>query len=191
MNNKSSPRSKAATPTMTVDNAHSHQSVLRERIVEHIFIGEALRLLWERGITDVEVLRSEFDAYGYDLVLARGAVVRHIQFKTGLKTPSAISVPLALASKPSGCLLWIQVRRKDLALGPFLWFGGAPGEPLPRIGDYAVPLRATHNKAGVRPPKTRHRLVPNKKICKLDTLVMVVEKLFGPLPAQTQSVGKA
>ena len=47
---------------------HSHHSTLRERIVEHVFVGEALRTLWRRGITDVEVLRSEFDAHGYDLV---------------------------------------------------------------------------------------------------------------------------
>jgi len=32
----------------------------------------------------VEVLRSEFDAHGYHLVMARGPIVRHIQFKTGL-----------------------------------------------------------------------------------------------------------
>ncbi len=32
----------------------------------------------------VEVLRSEFDAHGYHLVMARGPFVRHIQFKTGL-----------------------------------------------------------------------------------------------------------
>jgi hypothetical protein len=34
---------------------------------------------------NVEVLRSEFDAHGYDLVLARGHTVRHIQLKTGLQ----------------------------------------------------------------------------------------------------------
>ena len=40
-------------------DAHFRHSVLRERIVEHVFIGEVLRRLWVRGITDVEVLRSE------------------------------------------------------------------------------------------------------------------------------------
>ena len=34
-------------------------------------------------VIDVEVLRSEFDAYGYDLVMTRGHIVRHIQLKTG------------------------------------------------------------------------------------------------------------
>jgi hypothetical protein len=40
-----------------------------------------LRALWCRGVFDVEVLRSEFDAHGYDLVMARGRIVRHIQLK--------------------------------------------------------------------------------------------------------------
>lgn len=51
-------------------DAHSHRSTLRERIIEPVFVGDALRLLWRRNITDVEVLRSEFDAHGYDLVMA-------------------------------------------------------------------------------------------------------------------------
>jgi hypothetical protein len=38
-------------------------STLRERIVEHVFVGDALRELWRKGVYDVEVLRSEFDAH--------------------------------------------------------------------------------------------------------------------------------
>jgi hypothetical protein len=37
---------------------NSTHSTLRERIVEHVFVGDVLRTLWRRGITDVEVLRS-------------------------------------------------------------------------------------------------------------------------------------
>jgi len=51
--------------------------------VEHVFVGEALRTLWRRGVFHVEVLRSEFDAHGYDLVMVRRRTMRHIQFKTG------------------------------------------------------------------------------------------------------------
>lgn len=46
---------------------HYAQSTLRERIVEHVFLLDALRRLWQRKVTEVEVLRSEFDAGGYDL----------------------------------------------------------------------------------------------------------------------------
>src|SRR5262245_59321341 len=46
-----------------MSNQHSTHSTLREHIIEHVFVGDALRTLWRRGIMDVEVLRSEFDAH--------------------------------------------------------------------------------------------------------------------------------
>jgi hypothetical protein len=32
-------------------NSHYIHSTLRERIVEHVFVGEALRRLWQLGVT--------------------------------------------------------------------------------------------------------------------------------------------
>jgi hypothetical protein len=120
--------------------AHFHNSTLRERIVEHTFAGEALRALWRRGVVDVEVLRPEFDAHGYDLVMSHGPIVRHIQFKTGTKRkPDKVSVAEALANKPSGCVIWIRVT-DELDIGPFFWFGDTPGKPLPSLANYPNPL---------------------------------------------------
>ncbi len=51
-------------------DAHSRYSKLRESIVEHTFVGELLSCLWRMKIYDVEVLRSEVDSAGYDLVIA-------------------------------------------------------------------------------------------------------------------------
>ncbi len=168
--------------------AHFENSTLRERIVEHVFVGEALRALWRRGVVDVEVLRSEFDAYGYDLVLARGPVVRHVQLKTGTsKKPGDISIALSLAGKPSGCVLWIQISRA-LDLGPFFWFGGRPGDPLPVLDAYASPMRATRKKGGERPPRKNHRLVPGEKFRRLEKIDQVLEALFGELPKEDDRV---
>lgn len=159
--------------------AHFENSTLRERIVEHVFVGEALRTLWRKGVVDVEVLRSEFDAHGYDLVLGRGPVVRHVQFKTGSSAkPGDVSVSMALASKPSGCVLWIKVS-PELDMGPFFWFGAAPGQSLPLIDAYASPRRATHNKDGERPLRKNHRLIPGKDFQRLETMDQVLEALFG------------
>jgi len=158
---------------------HATHSTLREHIVEHVFVGEALRDLWRRGVVDVEVLRSEFDAHGYDLVVARGKLVRHVQLKTSTAAkPSEVSVPLSLAEKPSGCIIWIHVN-DALDLGPFFWFGGRPGMPLPDVSAFEIPLRATHNKDGVRPPRTAHRLVPGAEFQKLHSVGDVLEKLLG------------
>ena len=35
-----------------------------------------------RGVFDVKILRGEFDADGYDLVMERGKIVRHMQFNS-------------------------------------------------------------------------------------------------------------
>ena len=43
-------------------NPHFIHSTLRERIVEHVFVGEALRRLWQMGVTDVEVLNGSLQA---------------------------------------------------------------------------------------------------------------------------------
>ena len=98
-------------PSDLIDHdAHSHHSSLRERIVEHIFVGEILRLLWCRGVTNIEVLRTEFDAHGYDIALARGGITRYVQFKTGQKRPASVSVARALQEKQSGCVIWITLK---------------------------------------------------------------------------------
>jgi hypothetical protein len=163
------------------ESAHYQHSTLRERIVEHVFVGDALRTIWRRGVVDVEVLRPEFDAHGYDLVMARGPIVRHIQFKTGAsRKPVDVSVSQALAEKPSGCVIWIRVAA-DLDMGPFFWFGAAPGMPLPTIDGYPNPLRATHNKQGVRPLRKNHRLIPREIFRQLANLDELLETLFGEL----------
>jgi hypothetical protein len=165
---------------MALDStADFYYSRLRERIVEHVFIGDALRTLWRKGIFDVEVLRSEFDVHGYDVVMARGPIVRHIQFKTGkAKKPGNVIVALALADKPSACVIWTRVGA-GLELGPFYWFGGKPGKKLPSIAHYPRPLRTTHNKQGTRPLRQNHRIIPANKFSLLPTLSDVLEALFG------------
>lgn len=160
---------------------HSTHSTLRERIVEHVFVGEALRTLWKRGITDVEVLRSEFDAFGYDLVMTRGHIQRHIQFKTGVgEKPVRVSIG-ALASKPSGCVIWIAVSL-DLDLRYFWWFGGAAGQPLPDMSSLNRPKRIGRRQEGDRPERSNHRTVPAKMFRRVDSLDEVLEMLFGALP---------
>ena len=140
---------------------HYVHSVLRERIVEHVFIGDALRRLWQRGVTNVEVLRSEFDAGGYDLVMSYRDIVRHIQFKVmvaGGKRAN-VTASLKLMDKPSGCILWVVVT-DALDFHTFLWFGSTPGEPLP---DLRALKTATHTKAnaeGVKLQRPGQRTVP-------------------------------
>lgn len=111
--------------------ADSLFSSYRERVLEHVFVGEVLRELWLRGLFQVEVLRAEVDGAGYDIVLESQSVVRHIQLKaarTGGRR-SSVGVNVKLTSKPSGCVIWFYFS-DALSLGPFLWLGNEPGAPL-------------------------------------------------------------
>lgn len=133
------------------DNSHYVHSVLRERIVEHVFVGEALRRLWQRGVKEVEVLRSEFDAGGYDLVMNHRKVIRHIQFKSVMEDGKAANVK----------------------------FGGPPGEPLPDIRDFKAAKHSKANAEGTKLERPTHRIVPLSQFEQLDGLDAVLTRLFG------------
>lgn len=167
-------------PHLATDERQFTQSTLREHIVEHLFVGDVLRTLWRHHVTDVEILRPEFDAHGYDVVMSRGSVIRHVQLKT--QASGKVSVGHALTEKQSGCVVWIGLDKDTLELGPFRWFGGLPGEPLPDILGRPNPKCATHNAEGVRSVRKNHHVLPPAAFTKLRTLEEVVVRLFGELP---------
>jgi hypothetical protein len=154
-------------------------SSLREKLIEHVFVGDLLRLLWRRNTLDVEVLRAEVDRGGYDLVLECNNVLRHIQFKSshrGAKT-AEVAVNLKLAEKPSGCVIWVLFDQDTLQLGPYLWFGAAPGNRLPPLGDKV----ARHSKAdssGHKAERPNLRIVRRRCFTELKTMDEVVGALF-------------
>jgi hypothetical protein len=179
------PRSEiASAPALYLDSS------LREKLIEHVFVGDLLRLLWRRGALDVEVLRAEVDRGGYDLVLECNNVLRHVQFKSshrGAKT-SEVAINLKLVGKPSGCVIWVLFDRDTLQLGPFLWFGGAPRQPLPAVGDKV----ARHSKAdsfGHKAERPNLRIVRRSRFTVLETMDEVVGTLLGP-PGELCTAGR-
>jgi hypothetical protein len=179
-NLKSGPDHSKSAADQNSDYLHS---TLRERIVEHVFVGDALRRLWQLGVTNVEVLRSEFDAGGYDLVMSYGRTVRHIQFKTATEGSKTVwvTVSLKLMEKPAGCVIWIIVSPR-LELKSFRWLGGAPGEPLPDISALKVAKFVRANATGTKRERPNYRRVPRSRFEQLTTLDAVLDRLFGPLP---------
>ncbi|HEY4405302.1 MAG TPA: hypothetical protein VGN55_11720 [Xanthobacteraceae bacterium] len=155
-------------------------STLRERIVEHIFVGDALRRLWQLGVMDVEVLRSEFDAGGYDIVMSYRKIVRHIQLKTVMVDGKAANtkVSLRLMEKPSGCVIWI-ILTPGLHFQSYLWFGGHPGNPLPDISDMKVARHTKGNAEGIKAERPSLRVVPRARFVPLKTLDALLHNLFG------------
>ena len=163
------------------DKADYLFSSYRERLIEHLFVGEVLRALWLEGIPQVEVLRSEVDGTGYDVVLGCQAITRHVQLKAariGGKRAS-VGINLNLAHKPSGCVVWVYFDPKTLQLGPFYWFGGAPGQPLPSVAHMKVGKHTKGDALGHKAERPNIRLVPKSKFQKVDTIAELVTCLFG------------
>ncbi|WDD90332.1 hypothetical protein Bsp3421_000157 (plasmid) [Burkholderia sp. FERM BP-3421] len=169
----------AESSNVDVRTRHATHSVLRERIVEHVFIGDAMRRLWQLGVTDVEVLRAEFDANGYDLVMCCGEVMRHVQFKASLIDGSRgnISVNQRLATVPSGCVLWLAVT-DDLEIKEYRWFGGEPGRRLPDLTNLRLARHTRGNAQGEKTERPNQRILTKGAFEILGSLDEVLERLF-------------
>lgn len=162
--------------------AHSHNSVLREVILEHLFVGQLLKRLWERGIYDVEVLRSEFDAGGYDLVVSRGELTRHVQLKAKRSGGATreFSISVALATRPSGCVLCFEID-DDLNWLGYRYFGEAPGIAMQPISEFKIAKHTKANADGVKSERPALRRIPLSRFARLETIDDVIEALIGPL----------
>jgi len=163
------------------ERSHSHDSSLREKVIEHLFVGDVLRCLWCRGGREIEVLRTEVDRSGYDLVVEANGIMRHIQLKSsyrGAKTGN-VAIHIDLGRKPSGCVIWIWFDERTMELGPFLWFGGHPGEELPPLGD-KVARHSKGDSTGRKAERPNTRVLAKGKFLKIGTIEDLVEMLFGP-----------
>ena len=162
-------------------------SSYRESLLEHLFIGELLRHLWLNGVHRVEVLHSEVDGAGYDVVVECNSVMRHIQLKaTGQgRKRGNVNVTLALIEKRSACVVWLFFDQETLELGPFYIFGGTPGQPMPDISHFRVARHTKGDATGFKAERPNLRLIPKGSFEKLDTMDEVVEWLFGDCATQS------
>src|ERR1700716_2451668 len=124
------------SPAKLEASAHSSDSSLREQALGHIFLGQLLAFMWRSGGRGIEVLKSEVDRGGYDVVLEANGVIRHVQLKSSFRGSKVreVDVSTKLLRKPGGCILWLEFDRESLAIEGFYWFGGPPGMPLPDLG---------------------------------------------------------
>jgi hypothetical protein len=165
---------------MDMKEKHSIHSTLRENIIEHLFAGQMLQRLWQKDIMDAEILKSEFDAGGYDLVLSCRSVTRHIQLKVSRLggSRSAVNVSLRLAEKPSGCVVWIVVD-DELEFRAFHVFGEEAGHALPDIFNMKTVKHTKGNAQGTKNARLGHRVVPKTRFIAVAGVDGLLEWLLG------------
>jgi hypothetical protein len=160
---------------------HFRNSSLRESLIEHLFIGELLKCSWLIGDFNFEVSKPEVDNSGYDIVLEAQGVIRHVQLKAafvGAKTARQ-NVHIDLMKKPSGCVIWVYINSGTLELGPYLFFGGNPGEPLPDISSYPIAKHTKGDAAGIKAERPNIHVVNKGHFITYRSIPELYNALFG------------
>ena len=158
----------------------SHRSSYREAMIEHLFVGELMRVLWCAGVV-AEILKPEVDNAGYDIVMEANGVLRHIQMKSTRRRAKTArqNVNTRLEEKPGGCVVWVLFDPHDATMGPFLWFGSDPGYPLRSLKGFKVARQTRGDASGHKGERPEIRVVPKSEFKTLDTVEEVIEALFG------------
>jgi hypothetical protein len=83
-----------------------------------------------------------------------------------------------LTKKPSGCVVWIYFDSETLELGPFLFFGGMAGEPLPDISGFSTAKHTKGNAEGVKAKRPKIRVVNKGNFVTYSNIPELYNELF-------------
>ncbi len=169
-----------SNPAKIEASPHSSDSSLREQALGHLFLGQLLAFMWRNGARDIEVLKSEVDRGGYDIVLEANGVIRHVQLKSSFRGSKVreVDVSTKLLRKPGGCILWLEFDRESLAIERYYWFGGKAGTALPDLG-LRVSKHSKGNSEGAKNERPIHRVLTRGRFEALVDIREVVKRLFG------------
>jgi hypothetical protein len=159
----------------------SYQSVYREQLLEHLVLGELLKLSWLYHKASLEISRPSVDRAGFDVVLEANSYTRHVQFKTSARTAktSRQKIQISLSKKPSACVVWIFFDPSTLDLGPFLYYGNEPGLPIPSLKKLPIAKHTKGNAEGVKLERPNLRVLPKSRFEQLETINDLYSALFG------------
>lgn len=160
--------------------SHTNNSSFRENLIEHLFIGELLKLSWIKYNCELEVSKPDVDNSGYDIIVESGKAIRHIQLKSsyrGGKT-SRQNIHMKLCEKPAGCVVWVYFDDDTLTLGPFYFLGSPDGKSLTSLEDHKI---AKHTKAdtnGIKSERQNIRVVNKGEFTLFKSIEELYEALF-------------
>ena len=161
----------------------SRDSSSWERLLELSLMSELTQEAWFGRGQIVDVLHSTVDAFGHDVVLECGPVLRHVQIKSrhADSATNQYKINTRLAERPSGCVVWLGwARRPDTnrLMMEYRWFGGLPGEALPNLGD-KVAKHSKANSQGIKLERPGIRIVPLSRFERLSGVAELIDRLFG------------
>ena len=157
-------------------NPHSYFSSRREKILENLFSGEVLRELWRRGVYDVDLLHSDIDASGYDVVLEFPQGVRHVQLKASLNRKPVVANG-KIGDRPSGCIVVMIVSEETLEFVEFLWFGNPLGQSCSNIREFPKASHTKGDSTGMKAKRVDTYKLSVGKFERLEDIRSLVDRL--------------
>ena len=160
---------------------HSLHSSYREKLIEHLLIGELLKFSWQTKDFSLEISKPEVDRSGYDIVAEANGIIRHIQLKATFigSTTTTHKVHISLAKKPSGCVVLIYFNNETLDLGPYYYFGASPGQPLLSIEHLKTARHTKGDATGLKSERPNIRILNKGSFIELRTIHDLYIQLFG------------
>jgi hypothetical protein len=160
------------------------RSQYREKMIEHLFVAELWKEAWFRRSKVIEVLRSEVDGSGFDLLLECNGVQRHVQLKATAKGGRTRhqKVNTNLALRAGGCIVWVVFdgnHEVGLESISYFFFGGKPGENLPSLDGLKVAKHTKANMKGVKGERPGIRLMARSRFSKVSSASELFTLLFG------------
>lgn len=147
------------TPQLIYRNSRFFESIL-----EHRFLYDLCRSLVLRTPADLaNVMRSEVDAFGVDLVVAVGQRTVHIQMKTrsGSPEPTPYQISEAIWQLPNAVAIWMLYDPSNLE--PMSYY--VLGAPLPPMDDFYPAKRVGYRS--VRMNKAVHKRLSLEQLTQL------------------------
>lgn len=126
------------------------------------------------------------------MIVEACGITRHIQLKAmqagGRRRD--FDIQTRLATRPSGCVVVLLHDPVTLAITGRRLFAGAPGQPLPPLGERAV-RHAKGDATGHKAARPALRRVPLTRFEAVADIAALTDRLFGPpaLSAPEQSLG--
>jgi cell division protein FtsL len=166
----------------TIENK-TEKSLYFEKLIEHRFISDIMMYCWFKYKTTLEIIHSEIDANGYDLIISYNNVNRYIQLKTSEEDGKTArqNLNISLMKKENPCVIWIirnyDKNRNDFVFS-YLFWGSNIGDPSPNVENYKM---AKHTKADIKGNKKERpniKIISKSKFVKLTSMEKLFEILF-------------
>jgi hypothetical protein len=162
--------------------ALAERSSYVENVLRHSLVAALAGEQWVRDpMTGLQILNSEVDDSGFDIVLALGGRARYIQLKQthAEKSPPSVSVRLSFAGMQGSCVVLVAHNLRDLSLAHLRFFGSDPGSPMPDIANGKTSIApGRRNAAGQRKRREGYRNIRLSRFSAALDPAALLDRLF-------------